>query len=481
MVPAGHKLGKDFISGLIALVFFLTRKHCRVVTTSVDMKQLEGVLWGEMRNFIQTSRWPLDSTRGGPLVINHMHIRKLINGELDGKSYIIGRTCGERGEGLSGHHLDRGPNNEPMTLGMLDEASGIDPVVPGKFDEWAHSQLLIGNPYECQNDFKWAVKGRPGSEDRGGDIARERGGYHRKIIRITAADSPNVQFAEWEKSQGRVPSNAKLLPGVLTYDEYMLRRRTWDPVKQCAGLDADFWEGAEVLMFPPVWLNSAEERADAIGRKLRSGRGIGVDSARGGDKSAWCVVDEEGVIELIARKTWDTDVIAGDTLALARKYNVPWDRICFDAGGGGHEHAMRLRKMGYPVRTVAFGESVTLDLRAGRQPLTSRRGVKEERQVYLNRRAQLYGELRQRLDPTNGGGYAIPRQYTALRHQLAPIPLTYDQEGRLKLIPKHPDPKDPTKPCLTKLIGHSPDEADSLVLAYHAMVHKSARPTAGVA
>jgi hypothetical protein len=65
-VPAGHMLGKDFVSAFLVLVFFLTREPCRIVTTSVDANQLEGVLWGEIRRFIQTSKVPLESERGGP-------------------------------------------------------------------------------------------------------------------------------------------------------------------------------------------------------------------------------------------------------------------------------------------------------------------------------------------------------------------------------------------------------------------------------
>src|SRR5262245_26810640 len=94
-VPAGNMLGKDFVSAYIALWFFLTRHPVRVVTTSADYAQLESVLWGEMRRFLQDCRWPLDSTKGGPIVINHLHLRK-VRGDppyVDGLSYMIGRTA----------------------------------------------------------------------------------------------------------------------------------------------------------------------------------------------------------------------------------------------------------------------------------------------------------------------------------------------------------------------------------------------------
>src|SRR5437879_4923464 len=44
VVVAGHMLGKDFVTGFIVLWFFLTRHPCRIITTSVDYSQLQGVL-----------------------------------------------------------------------------------------------------------------------------------------------------------------------------------------------------------------------------------------------------------------------------------------------------------------------------------------------------------------------------------------------------------------------------------------------------
>jgi hypothetical protein len=91
IVPAGNMLGKDFVTAFIVLWFFLSRTPCRIVTTSVDASQLEGVLWGEMRRFIQTSKIPLTYEKGGPLLVNHQHIRKIVDGQVEGVSYIIGR------------------------------------------------------------------------------------------------------------------------------------------------------------------------------------------------------------------------------------------------------------------------------------------------------------------------------------------------------------------------------------------------------
>jgi hypothetical protein len=161
IVPAGNMLGKDFIAGFIALAFFLTRSPCRIITTSVDHSQLEGVLWGEIRRFIQESKYPLDSDSGGPLLINHLHIRKVNSKkQLDPLSYLIGRVAA-KGEGLLGHHIAKTGDLIPRTLFIGDEASGLEDISYERADTWTDRKLIIGNCYTPNggtNFFKRAVK-----------------------------------------------------------------------------------------------------------------------------------------------------------------------------------------------------------------------------------------------------------------------------------------------------------------------------------
>lgn len=161
-VTAGNMLGKDFVAAFVVLWFFLTREPCRVITTSVDGLQLEGVLWGEIRRFIQTSAYSLDHNDGGPLIVNHLHLRKINQtgkkkGKPCGLSYCMGRVAA-RGEGMLGHHVAERGDGVPRTLFVADEASGVDDVSYDRADTWAKRKLVIGNPYPCQNFFYRGVK-----------------------------------------------------------------------------------------------------------------------------------------------------------------------------------------------------------------------------------------------------------------------------------------------------------------------------------
>lgn len=291
------------------------------------------------------------------------------------------------------------------------------------------------------------------------------------------------------------PTREVLVPGLLTIDDYDKRRATWDEVRQCIGLDACFYEGAELLLFPPVWLDRAErlwrEQRGSSGH--RQAKGIGVDPGEGGANSAMASVDELGVIELQSPKTPDTTDVTSFSLAFMQRHGVPPERTCLDRGGGGKQHADRLRSQGFPVRTVAFGESILLPFKRGIRRIEERNENREERYSYFNRRAEMYGEFSLLLDPSlNPRGFMVPDRTThvchkhgsgCLRAQLAAIKKVYDKEGRLKLPPKNRDPgqQEGSHKTLVELIGHSPDEADAIVLAVFAMQNVQRRAMAGAA
>jgi hypothetical protein len=553
-VPAGHMLGKDFVAAFISLWFFLSRVPCRVVTTSADYPQLEAVLWGEIRRFVQTAAFPLEAP-AGPLVVNHLHIRKVHNGTMDGLSYLVGRVSA-KGEGMQGHHIAEVGDRIPRTLWIADEASGVDDLGYKAADTWARRKLVIGNPYPCTNFFRAGVKGGDlyaKHGDKGTDVsllslADERGttetgnvgetrrgvsgdeaestGRHvsgghgrdggngsstashapagtggngvgttsgdggrvsqlsprcyRRVIKITGEDSPNVKAGLLYRRYGRDPLGEILIPGVLPWDDYLKRLETWDPVRICVGIKAEFWEGADALLFPPQWLNRAEDLHRTLVGMPRRGKALGVDPGEGVANTSWTVVDDLGLIEQVSMVTPDTAVIVGHTKALAETWHVPPEDIVFDRGGGGKQIADLLRSQGWNVRTVSFGESPTPELHRGMTPFGERKERIELSRTYKTRRAEMYGITRDALDPSlSPMGFAIPPQYVELRRQLSLIPLLRDGEGCLYLPPKTRKPGSSVK-SLQDIIGRSPDEADSLVLAVYGLRRKVYRPKVGV-
>lgn len=315
--------------------------------------------------------------------------------------------------------------------------------------------------------------------------------YYRRVIRIRGEDSPNVRLAEAQLTSGLAPTKEQIVLGVLSWEEYQFRRAMWDEVRQCIGLDALFWEGASVFLYPMMWLDRAERIAEGLRGRRRQARGIGIDPAEGGDKTAMTAVDELGIIEQVSKKTPDTSVITGEALAFMLRHGCPPDRVYFDRGGGGKQHADRLRTDGHPVRTVDFGEPVTPNPRWGGYKPPDQLENREERTIYLNRRAQMYDLARILLDPASVhvkdfwesitgepgypsdefNGFGIPKELVELRRQLSPIPLLYDKEGKMRMLPKSKTNPESKEVTLTQLLGCSPDEADSFVIALYAMTN----------
>lgn len=335
----------------------------------------------------------------------------------------------------------------------------------------------------------------------------ERIRYYVKVIHIGATDSPSVRCALAQKSIG-LPIDTREVedrcPGVLTYEEYVQRLATWDSVRKCIGLDGKFWEGSEVLMYPPEWLDRAERLNLFLRNRPRIARGMGVDPGEGTANTAIAIVDELGLIELYSEKTLDTSRIIDMVLEKMHQYHLTPERVLFDRGGGGKQHVDRMRANGFNVRSVGFGDKPSIEPQRHKTQYRQKVESKERRYAYFNKRAEMYGELRNLFDPWISDnrrstenldarlgtenqsayeevaqeygrivgdikGFAIPAEYQHLRAQLAPIPLRFDLE-RLKLPPKHrKDNDNKREKTLEEIIGHSPDEADALVLAVHAM------------
>lgn len=163
IVVAGNQLGKDFVAARIVLVYFLTHHPCRIVTTSATDRHMD-VLWGEMGQAAQESAVPLLYGRGGCLIWNHRHIRRVYGNGISKLCYVKGMVAAKDTiAALQGHHAR-------YTLFVADEASSIPDGYFQMANGWAKKKLIFGNPWPCNNYFYRAVEGEPGEDDPGGDI-----------------------------------------------------------------------------------------------------------------------------------------------------------------------------------------------------------------------------------------------------------------------------------------------------------------------
>jgi hypothetical protein len=465
-VHAGHKLGKDRIAAWIALWFFCTRKPARVIISSSSSGQLEDTLFAEINEQIRAAA---AIGRPLPVAMNHMHIRKPIPGQAgqyEALDYIKGKVV-KLGESISGHHLDS--SRGPRVLVILSEASGIEDIVYNSVITQRHRLLVTGNPLTDNGFFARLCLA--------GDLIHPGGpsyGLMRKIIHIDGErDSPNVIYGKRWTSEKRFGLPATILPGVLSYSEF-LERLTMPPDERRGRLHGLFpSQGAshiytsEVLDFAArIWAKiNAEANAPIIKRGRRA---MGVDVAAGGDWTVWTIVDRFGVVQKERRKTPNTAIIPGITIKLADRAKINPEDILFDSGGGGLNEANHLRDKGYAVQDVSFA---------------AKSNYPDE---YRSMRAELYGEAAKMmaLDAKTiamtalplpawlkGWVYmAIPPDDILLRQDLAVLPKKFDGEERLVLPPKN---RKNTKhganeKTVVEMLGWSPDDGDSFVLACYA-------------
>ncbi len=163
-------------------------------------------------------------------------------------------------------------------------------------------------------------------------------------------------------------------------------------------------------------------------------RRLGVDVARfGSDKTALCVRRGWTVESLRSFSRIDTMRTAGEAFTLVRDLDVP--AVFVDEGGLGAGVVDRLRELDAPVFGVQFG------------------GKARQSGRFANMRAELFWELRRLF---NDGLIAIPRDEELISQLLG---LRYDvtSAGQVKME---------SKTSLRRRGLRSPDKADALALAF---------------
>ena len=479
-VHAGNELGKDFIAALEAVVFFATRSPCRIVTSSAGETQLKAVLWGEMRRHIAASKYDF----GWNVAPAGMLITRKKTGDKQGDvraslSYIIGHVT-KTVENFQGHHL---PQDKPRVLAIFDEASGIPDAFFEAAESWAHRKLVIGNPLNTTNFFyRHCKRGDVKDVEEDNEYAQTAKLY-RKVIHIGGEHSPNVRIGKELKKRKYKGPHPTIIPGVVSYVDYQRRSKFWDKIKATMRLHGRFYEGEEALLYPPHWLDKAEEiykRINPLGYdKLKEwwtvskqvATAMGVDGAAGRDLTCWTVINRRNLIEQFAIPTPDTMEIVATTVKYIDKYGLDPGKVCFDYGGGGKQIVDRLRQMGIKCRAVSFGESATPPRNKKIKRTEDKDDKAETMHVNKNRRAEMYWILREWMDlSVNPEPFGIPEELYLLREELAIMPLMYDAEGKFFLPPKTRPPGNKNQELLviSEMLGRSPDRADSLVLAAFA-------------
>lgn len=410
-VRSCHGAGKTFDAASVALHFLMNHPNSRVITTAPTFRQVQKVLWQEIRKAHKNSNIDL----GGSLTLTEL--------KIDEGWFAFGFSTDDP-DSLQGQHAE-------YILVIFDEASGIHSDIWEAIDALLTSQharfLAIGNPTDPLGDFADGFKDATTSK-----------------ITISAFDTPNFTHfgitkddclnGNWEKKIGTKPLP---IPELVTpfWVADAFRKYGIDSPWCQARVFGNFPDDAEDVLIPLSWIEAAVART--ITPIEADPKEIGADiSTKGVDETVIYKRHGAQVKLLDARVPPDGGKISTVQTAKRIKAFMETEDVDFakvDGIGVGSGVVDRLAEMGVMHDDVQFGESA------------------KDNERFLNLRAESYWGLRERFDPDNAD---IDIEHDeVLMAQLSSIKWDTNPAGKIRIESKEKMKK-------------SPDRADALAILF---------------
>ncbi len=453
---ACHDVGKTWTLAHAVLAIGSSFPGCKIVTTAPTSRQVELLLWSEIRAGHAASKFPL----GGKILTKKW--------EFSPDWWAIGFTTqknagtgqGQTNSGFQGIH------SKELVFVIFDEATGIPVDVWKQLEGLMTSAFVrfvgIGNPttkacefYKCFSDPLY------------------------KKLHISCFDSPNLiangivdieslveeldrlkEMDEAEKFE-RLHSYKVVRPHLLTCRWVMgmaLKLGIDHPlfVSKCLG---EFPNEDERCLMPLGLVEESQRRESP--KDLKTKRFFfGVDPARyGSDMSVITKMEDIVVKKVKSLAKRATTVIAGEVVSMVN--DIPDnDRtdvtISIDATGIGsgvvdilreYQSKHQIAWRGIKINELHFGET----FKEGRDG--SEKSVKEKSSEFVNKKAHMFVLLAQDLKKE----LVLPEKSDFYSEQLPTIIYSFDSRGRWVIEDKEKYKK--------RTGRSSPDEADSLALA----------------
>lgn len=309
-VRSSNGVGKTFTASVVVLWFLYAHQRSRVITTAPTWKQVEKLLWSEIKTQYNKAKVPL----GGKLIQTELR--------LDSDWFAVGLSTNDE-TNFQGHHAED-------ILIVFDEALGVaDPIwnaAEGNLTSSNAKHLVIGNPVSPVGNFYQCFKSPI---------------WHK--IKISAFDSPNFQ------------GGGVVKPKLVTPDWVEERKKEWgenSPIYKARVLGEFPIEGEDTLI-PLTWVEKAIDREIKQEEKPIV---LGVDVARfGSDSTAFVVLEGKKIIHIEGYVGKETTKTAGRAIQLHKQFNC--EKIMVDDVGVGGGVTDMLTEQDYPVEGVSFGAS----------------------------------------------------------------------------------------------------------------------------
>jgi hypothetical protein len=185
-VDSGHNTGKTFIAAVLVNYWYDVFDPGVVITTAPTKRDVEDLLWTEIRLLRRRAKVPLSDDFVGP------RSAEMRSGE---EHYAKGYTA-QKGESFQGRH-------RPRMFFVFDEDEGVDPVY------WTTAKTM----FKGELGNAWLAIGNPTTTTSQGyleSVAADRAGNPSwRLIRMSALDHPNIAL-QLEGKPPRIPDAVTL-------------------------------------------------------------------------------------------------------------------------------------------------------------------------------------------------------------------------------------------------------------------------------
>lgn len=425
-VKAAHGCSKTF-AGAEAVLWWIARYRDGIaLTTSPTGRQVEALLWGEIRKTLQEKPIPAYPP-------SNLACLKLREGNYAMGFSTSPENSGVNIQGFHGAHL----------LIVIDEAPGIEgPIweaIEGARAGGVVHQLLLGNP---------TIIGGPYYDA----FTKDRSLWHQ--ITIDAFDTPNLEGFTLDTLR-------QLPPGLKENDHKLFAYKPWPPLVSRFwvyeqywkyGEESPFWQArvrgqfptqSDDALYPLLWLERARGIRDlpSIGSGYRGPVqelivGIDVACSDGGDETA---VTVRAGNQILIQQAWSKFDPRGEVAAFLAPFKDRIRIVNVDANTVGHYFALHLVDLGYRVDFIGFGDAPTNKDRPSEAQ-------------FANRKAEMYWRTRELLE--RGGIEGLDDTTIS---QAASVRYSHDSHGRLTIE---------SKAAARKRGIRSPDRWESVILAF---------------
>lgn len=407
-VRSSHGIGKSYIAARTALWFLFSHPDSKVITTAPSFRQVEDILWREMR--VAYTKAPYDL--GGKMLDTSLNV--------DNDWFALGLST-DQPDRFQGFHAVN-------ILLIVDEAAGVREDIFDASEGIVSSEharvLYIGNPTNLAGAFYDAFKLPNWSK-----------------IHISAFDTPNftsngitledIRNNTWESKMKSMPTPYLITPEWV-YDKFL----SW-------GEGNPMWESRVMGNFPQqgedtlIPLSHIEQ---ATLRNITPSETdievIGADIARfGSDKTVFTHRKGAKLMEIKEFNNMDT-MATSQTLSTFMGMH-PTAAVNIDEIGVGAGVTDRIKQMN-PTRN-------TQGVNVG--------NTAHNTEMFINTRAEAYWALRERFIT---GDIQIPND-EQLMSELANIKYKFTPRGQIQIE---------SKEDMKKRGLHSPDRADAVMLAF---------------